>query len=36
MINGAAIHIVKTPDAAQVNAGEQIGFTLTVYNDGFG
>ena len=36
VINGAAIHIVKTPDAAQVNAGEQIGFTLTVYNDGLG
>ena len=36
VINGAAIHIVKTPDAAQVNAGEQIGFTLTVYNDGAG
>jgi uncharacterized repeat protein (TIGR01451 family) len=35
-VNGAAIHIVKTPDAAQVNAGEQIGFTLTVYNTGAG
>jgi uncharacterized repeat protein (TIGR01451 family) len=31
-----AIHIVKTADAAQVNAGEPIGFTLTVYNDGTG
>jgi uncharacterized repeat protein (TIGR01451 family) len=31
-----AIHIVKTPDAPQVNAGEPIGFTLTVYNDGTG
>jgi uncharacterized repeat protein (TIGR01451 family) len=30
------IHIVKTADAAQVNAGEPIGFTLTVYNDGTG
>jgi uncharacterized repeat protein (TIGR01451 family) len=36
VINGAAIHIVKTPDAAQVNAGEPIGFTLTVYNTGAG
>ena len=31
-----SIHIVKTADAAQVNAGEQIGFTLTVYNTGTG
>jgi uncharacterized repeat protein (TIGR01451 family) len=31
-----SIHIVKTADAAQVNAGEQIGFTLTVYNNGAG
>src|SRR5205807_2228569 len=31
-----AIHIVKTADAAQVNAGEQIGFTLTVSNSGSG
>src|SRR4029079_3409249 len=30
----AIIHIVKTADAAQVNAGEQIGFTMTVYNTG--
>src|SRR4029079_18771428 len=30
------IKIVKTADAAQVNAGEQIGFTLTVYNTGTG
>ena len=36
MINGADIHIVKTADAAQVNAGEPIGFTLTVYNTGSG
>ena len=36
VVKPAAIHIVKTPDAAQVNAGEQIGFTLTVYNDGSG
>ena len=32
----ADIHIVKTADAAQVNAGDPIGFTLTVYNDGGG
>ena len=32
----ADIKIVKTADAAQVNAGEQIGFTLTVYNTGTG
>src|SRR5205814_2139530 len=31
-----SIHIVKTADAAQVNAGEPIGFTLTVYNNGTG
>ena len=31
-----SIHIVKTADAAQVNAGDPIGFTLTVYNDGTG
>ena len=30
------IHIVKTPDAAQVNAGEEIGFTMTVWNSGSG
>ena len=36
VINGADIQIVKTPDAAQVSAGDQIGFTLTVYNDGDG
>ncbi|HKD94192.1 MAG TPA: DUF11 domain-containing protein [Gaiellaceae bacterium] len=33
---GADIHIVKTADKAQVNAGDPIGFTLTVYNDGGG
>jgi uncharacterized repeat protein (TIGR01451 family) len=32
----AGIHIVKTADAAQVKAGDPIGFTLTVYNDGSG
>ena len=31
-----SIKIVKTADAAQVNAGEPIGFTLTVYNTGSG
>ncbi|HEY1563278.1 MAG TPA: DUF11 domain-containing protein [Gaiellaceae bacterium] len=36
VINAADIHIAKVPDAAQVNAGEPIGFTLTVYNDGLG
>ena len=36
VINGAAIHIVKTADAAQVNAGEDIGFTMTVWNSGAG
>src|SRR6185436_16411481 len=30
------IQIVKTADAAQVNAGEQIGFTVTVFNTGTG
>src|SRR5207248_529556 len=36
VINAAAIQIVKTPDDPQVNAGEDIGFTLTVYNSGDG
>jgi uncharacterized repeat protein (TIGR01451 family) len=36
VVNAAAIHIVKTADAAQVNAGEPIGFTLTVFNSGAG
>jgi uncharacterized repeat protein (TIGR01451 family) len=31
-----AIHIVKTADAAKVNVGQKIGFTLTVSNDGIG
>jgi uncharacterized repeat protein (TIGR01451 family) len=30
------IQIVKTADAAKVNVGSPIGFTLTVYNDGAG
>jgi uncharacterized repeat protein (TIGR01451 family) len=32
----ADIHILKTADAAQVNVGSPIGFTLTVSNDGSG
>ena len=36
VIHGAAIHIAKTADAAKVNVGSQIGFTLTVYNTGDG
>jgi uncharacterized repeat protein (TIGR01451 family) len=36
VVNPPDIHIVKTADATQVNAGDQIGFTLTVYNDGAG
>jgi uncharacterized repeat protein (TIGR01451 family) len=36
VINGAAIHIVKTADAAKVNVGSPIGFTLTVSNTGNG
>jgi uncharacterized repeat protein (TIGR01451 family) len=32
----ANIHVVKTADAPQVKAGDPIGFTLTVYNDGGG
>jgi uncharacterized repeat protein (TIGR01451 family) len=35
-VKGAAIHIVKTADAAQVNVGDKIGFTMTVYNAGNG
>jgi uncharacterized repeat protein (TIGR01451 family) len=31
-----AIQIVKTADAPQVNAGQPIGFTLTVFNTGSG
>src|SRR5262249_38396702 len=33
---GPAIKIVKTADAAQVSAGDPIGFTVTVYNTGAG
>ncbi|HET9114483.1 MAG TPA: DUF11 domain-containing protein, partial [Gaiellaceae bacterium] len=35
-IKSAEIHIVKTPDAAKVNVGSPIGFTMTVYNAGTG
>ena len=35
-IESADIQIVKTADAAKVNAGSPIGFTLTVYNAGAG
>ena len=35
-IAAPGIQIVKMPDAAQVNAGNPIGFTLTVYNNGTG
>jgi uncharacterized repeat protein (TIGR01451 family) len=36
VINAADIKIVKTADAAKVNVGSPIGFTLTVYNAGAG
>ncbi len=32
----ADVHVIKSADAPQVHAGAQIGFTLTVYNDGAG
>jgi uncharacterized repeat protein (TIGR01451 family) len=35
-VKGAAIHILKTADKAQVNAGDNIGFTLSVWNSGDG
>src|SRR3954449_6466374 len=35
-VNPASIKIVKTADKAQVNVGDPIGFTLTVYNAGAG
>jgi uncharacterized repeat protein (TIGR01451 family) len=35
-VAGPAIHIVKTADAAKVNVGSPIGFTMTVWNDGSG
>src|SRR5439155_187573 len=35
-VAGAGIHIAKTADAPQVNIGDQIGFTMTVWNSGRG
>ena len=35
-VQAADIDVEKTADAASVNAGEQIGFTVTVSNDGSG
>jgi uncharacterized repeat protein (TIGR01451 family) len=35
-VGAPAIHIQKTADAAQVNVGASVGFTLTVWNDGNG
>src|SRR5439155_552867 len=35
-VKAPAIHILKTADAATVNVGQQIGFTMTVWNDGIG
>jgi uncharacterized repeat protein (TIGR01451 family) len=36
VINVANIHIAKTADAAKVNVGSPIGFTMTVWNNGAG
>ena len=36
VVHGAAIHILKTADAATVSVGENIGFTMTVWNSGDG
>ena len=36
VVNAAEIHILKTADAAQVEVGQKIGFTMTVWNDGNG
>jgi uncharacterized repeat protein (TIGR01451 family) len=36
VVKGPAIHIAKTADAAQVDVGSKIGFTMTVWNDGDG
>jgi uncharacterized repeat protein (TIGR01451 family) len=35
-VAGASVQIVKTADAAQVTAGNEIGFTMTVSNSGSG
>ena len=36
VIGEASIHILKTADSPQVTAGDPIGFTMTVWNDGSG
>jgi uncharacterized repeat protein (TIGR01451 family) len=36
VVNGAAIHILKTADAAEVSVGQDVGFTMTVWNSGNG
>jgi large repetitive protein len=36
VVNPANIHILKTADHQQVNAGESVGFTMTLWNDGSG
>ena len=36
VVRGAAIHILKTADAAKVNVGDPIGFTVAVWNSGDG
>jgi uncharacterized repeat protein (TIGR01451 family) len=36
VVHGATIQIAKTVDAAQVNVGDPIGFTMTVWNSGDG
>ena len=36
VVKGASVHILKTADAAKVNVGSPIGFTMTVSNTGDG
>jgi uncharacterized repeat protein (TIGR01451 family) len=36
VVNGAAIHIAKTADAAKVTVGQDVGFSMTVWNSGNG
>ena len=36
VVHGAAIQVLKTPDAAKVMVGDPIGFTITVWNTGDG
>ncbi len=36
VVHGAAIRILKTADNTKVSAGDQIGFTMTVWNEGDG